>query len=218
MKHANVSGQKAAPSKTVVVKAAESKSALEVKTMPEAGVAPKVMASLATFVLKVIVTMTSPRVGVLKISVGMKRPSTAPSPATKGKQARLDVGPSLTSTAPPEVSARSWVSTELDDDRVTYCVILDSVPSESNSSSSGKISGSESILPSSLPAQNLHVFVEIHLMTEVPEDIVKLSARIVKKWWSSYGLPYVIEIVRIEPEVRFFGFVLSYSCVTAAYL
>jgi hypothetical protein len=218
MKHANVSGQKAAPSKTVVVKAAESKSALEVKTMPEAGVAPKVMASLATFVSKVVVTMTSPRVGVLKISVGMKRPSKAPSPATKGKQARLDVGPSLTSTAPPEVSARSWVSTELDDDRVTYCVILDSVPSKSNSSSSGKISGSESILPSSLPAQNLHVFVEIHLMTEVPEDIVKLSARIVKKWWSSYGLPYVIEIVRIEPEVRFFGFVLSYSCVTAAYL
>jgi hypothetical protein len=43
------------------------------------------------------------------------------------------------------------------------------------------------------------------MFNEVPEDIAKLSARIVKKWWSSYGLPYVIETVHIEPEVRLFG-------------
>jgi hypothetical protein len=56
------------------------------------------------------------------------------------------------------------------------------------------------------------------MFNEVPEDIAKLSARIVKKWWSSYGLPYVIETVHIEPEVRLFGFVLFYLCVTAVYL
>jgi hypothetical protein len=55
---------------------------------------------------RVAVTMTSPRAGVLKISVETKRPGAAPSPATKGKQARLDVGPPLISTAPLKVSTR----------------------------------------------------------------------------------------------------------------
>jgi hypothetical protein len=81
----------------------------------------------------------------------------APSPAMKGKQARLNVGPPLSSTAPLKVSARSRVAAEPDDDQVAYCAILDSVPSESSSSSSGETTSSESILPSPLPVPNLHV-------------------------------------------------------------
>jgi hypothetical protein len=30
----------------------------------------------------------------------------------------------------------------------------------------------------------------------------------VKKWWSSYGLPYVTETIRPEPEMSFFGCVV----------
>jgi hypothetical protein len=48
------------------------------------------------------------------------------------------------------------------------------------------------------------------IFDEVPEDIVKLSARIVKKWWPSYGLPYVIETVCIEPEVRLFDCLMQF--------
>jgi hypothetical protein len=42
------------------------------------------------------------------------------------------------------------------------------------------------------------------IFDEVQKEILKISARIVKKWWSSYGLPYVAEGFRIAPEVRFF--------------
>jgi hypothetical protein len=80
-------------------------------------------------VSKVAVTVTSLRVGVLKISVGTKRPCVALSPVTKGKQVRLDIWPSLTSTASPEASTWPWVSAEQDDDRVAYCTILDFVTS-----------------------------------------------------------------------------------------
>jgi hypothetical protein len=58
---------------------------------------------------------------------------------------------------------------ELDDDRVAYYAILDSVPSESSSSSSGETSGSESILPSPTPVPNLFVTAELSWMMEVPE-------------------------------------------------
>jgi hypothetical protein len=102
----NVSGQKAAPAKTVVVKAAQYKLTSGAKTMPRASVPPKAVASLAASVSKVDVTVTSLRAGVLKISIGMKRRGAAPSLATKGKQAGLDAGPPLTSTTPLEVSAR----------------------------------------------------------------------------------------------------------------
>jgi hypothetical protein len=40
------------------------------------------------------------------------------------------------------------------------------------------------------------------ILDEVPDDIVKLSARIVKRWWSSYGLSYVTKAFRVESEVR----------------
>jgi hypothetical protein len=39
------------------------------------------------------------------------------------------------------------------------------------------------------------------IFNEVPKDIVKLSARIMKKWWPSYGLPYMTETVHLESEV-----------------
>jgi hypothetical protein len=40
------------------------------------------------------------------------------------------------------------------------------------------------------------------ILDEVPDNIAKLSARIVKRWRSSYGLPYVTEAFCVEPEVR----------------
>jgi hypothetical protein len=55
------------------------------------------------------------------------------------------------------------------------------------------------------------------IFDEVPKDKVKLLARILKKWWSGYGLPYVTETIRIEAEVRFLGFILCCSCVVAVY-
>jgi hypothetical protein len=56
------------------------------------------------------------------------------------------------------------------------------------------------------------------IFDEVPNDISKLSLRVVKNWWSSYGLPYVLEAVCIEPEVRLFYSVLHCSCITVVYL
>jgi hypothetical protein len=37
---------------------------------------------------------------------------------------------------------------------------------------------------------------------EIPDDIAKLTARIVKRWWSLHGLLYVTEVFCVEPEVR----------------
>jgi hypothetical protein len=70
---------------------------------------------------------------------------------------RLDVGPPLTSTTPLKLSTRPQVAVGLDDDRVAYCTILDYVPSESSSSSSGETSSSESILPSPPLVPNLYI-------------------------------------------------------------
>jgi hypothetical protein len=56
------------------------------------------------------------------------------------------------------------------------------------------------------------------IFDEVPEDISKLSARILKRWWSSYGLPYVTESFRIELEVKLSVFISQYSCVIVFYL
>jgi hypothetical protein len=41
------------------------------------------------------------------------------------------------------------------------------------------------------------------IIDEVPADVTKIAAHIVKKWWSSYGLPYFTELFCVEPEVRF---------------
>jgi hypothetical protein len=36
----------------------------------------------------------------------------------------------------------------------------------------------------------------------VPADVMRIAAHVVKKRWSSYGLPYVTDLFRIELEVR----------------
>jgi hypothetical protein len=40
------------------------------------------------------------------------------------------------------------------------------------------------------------------ILDEKPNDIVKLAARIVKRWWSLHGLLYVTEVFCVEPDVR----------------
>jgi hypothetical protein len=52
---------------------------------------------------------------------------------------------------------------------VTYCSILDFVPLESRSSSSGETSGLESILPTPPLVPNLLISAELLVMMEVPE-------------------------------------------------
>jgi hypothetical protein len=56
------------------------------------------------------------------------------------------------------------------------------------------------------------------ILDEVPEDIAKLLAHIVKRWWSSYGLPYVSKSFHIESEVKLLGSVLQCLCVIVIYL
>jgi hypothetical protein len=35
------------------------------------------------------------------------------------------------------------------------------------------------------------------ILDEIPDDIGKLTAHIVKRWWSSHGLPYVTDVFRV---------------------
>jgi hypothetical protein len=46
------------------------------------------------------------------------------------------------------------------------------------------------------------------ILDEIPDEIARLSTLIVKRWWSSHGLPYVTGVFLIEPEVR----ISSVSC------
>jgi hypothetical protein len=92
-----VLGRWLASVKVATAKAAQSKSSLGAEVIPKTGIPPRTMASALASVSKAAMTVTSPRVGVLKIGAGAKRPSAAPSEAPKGKQARLDIGPSLPS-------------------------------------------------------------------------------------------------------------------------
>jgi hypothetical protein len=39
----------------------------------------------------------------------------------------------------------------------------------------------------------------------IPEEIGKLSGCIVRKWWGSHGLLYVIDVFHVIPEVRIFA-------------
>jgi hypothetical protein len=107
-KRMKVSDLKGASAKIMVVKDAQSKLTSGAKVVPGASVLPNAMASSVASMSMVMVAMavTSPRGGVLKINAGMKRSGAALSPATKGKQARLDVGPPLTSIALLKVSAQ----------------------------------------------------------------------------------------------------------------
>jgi hypothetical protein len=56
------------------------------------------------------------------------------------------------------------------------------------------------------------------ILDEVPENISKLSARIIKRWWSLHGLPYVTDAFCIELEVRLFDSASRCSCVIVIYL
>jgi hypothetical protein len=40
------------------------------------------------------------------------------------------------------------------------------------------------------------------ILDEIPNEIARLATCIVKRWWSSHGLPYVIDVFHIEPELR----------------
>jgi hypothetical protein len=40
------------------------------------------------------------------------------------------------------------------------------------------------------------------ILYEIPDDIAKLAGRIVRRWWSLHGLPYVTDVFRVELEVR----------------
>jgi hypothetical protein len=154
------SGRKVA-SRTMTVKAVQSKLAPGVEVAPWFGTPLNTVASALASISKVAATVTSPRAGVLTISARSKRPVAALLLTVKGKQAKVTAGA-------PSTSVQPRVTAEPDDDRVAYCAILDSVPLES-SSSLGETSGSMSILPASIPVSNLCVSAELLPMTEVPE-------------------------------------------------
>jgi hypothetical protein len=46
---------------------------------------------------------------------------------------------------------------------------------------------------------------DVSLLNDIPEEIVKFLRRIVKRWWSSHGLPYVTDVFRVVLEVRVFA-------------
>jgi hypothetical protein len=95
-----VPGLRAALAKLEETWVTQSKSLLGARTVSGTGAPPKTVASALASVSKVAMTVTSLRVGVLKIGAGAKRPGMAPSLAPKGKQVRLDVGPPLSSVWP----------------------------------------------------------------------------------------------------------------------
>jgi hypothetical protein len=66
--------------------------------------------------------------------------------------------------------------------------------------------------------QNIMSACDASILDEVLEDISKRSALIVKRWWSSYGLPYATGAFCIELEVSLFVFVSQYSCVSLLFV
>jgi hypothetical protein len=46
------------------------------------------------------------------------------------------------------------------------------------------------------------ILCDASILDDIPEEIVKLSGCIVKRWWTSHGLPYVTDVFRVIPEVR----------------
>jgi hypothetical protein len=40
------------------------------------------------------------------------------------------------------------------------------------------------------------------ILDEIPNEIARLLACIIKRWWSSHGFPYVTDVFHIEPAVR----------------
>jgi hypothetical protein len=164
LKNVGASSLKSAPTKATHVK-----SAPRACDVAGASVPPKPRAPLGTIMSKTASTVTAPRAGVFKINVGAKRPAMAPSPATKGKQARVDVRLPPTSTATRKAPVRPQAPGRSDDGLVACCVLLDFVPSveSCSSSSSSDSSGSESVLASPPSVPDLHISAELPDMTEV---------------------------------------------------
>jgi hypothetical protein len=77
---------------------------LKASTAPGASIPPGAGAPIGTAVSKTAATVTSPRVGVLKINTRAMRPGTTPSLRAKGKQARVDERPPLASTTTRKAS------------------------------------------------------------------------------------------------------------------
>jgi hypothetical protein len=118
---------------------------------------------------------TAPKVVVLRIGAGAKRQGPLLLMAAKGKQARLKTGPTLHSVRPRAAMG-------LSSDRVAYCMILNSVPSESGSST-GETPGSESILPPPSASERLlasagHSSPAEALKTEAPINLAGYEAEI----------------------------------------
>jgi hypothetical protein len=65
--------------------------------------------------------------------------------------------------------------------------------------------------------ETIMVACDASILDEVLEDIAKLSARIVKICWSSYGLPYITKTFRIEPKVRSRSFIFCCSQIIGTY-
>jgi hypothetical protein len=42
------------------------------------------------------------------------------------------------------------------------------------------------------------------ILDEIPDGIAKLMVHIVKRWWASHGLPYVIDAFCVKMDVRIF--------------
>jgi hypothetical protein len=79
-----------------MAKATPAKSMPRASVVPGVDVPPKVGASSGTAVSKPVVTVTAPKARVLRINKGGGgRPSVTSPQAPKGKQARVDVLPSL---------------------------------------------------------------------------------------------------------------------------
>jgi hypothetical protein len=112
-----------------------------------------------------------PKAGVLRISNGVKRPSSVePSQALKGKHAMVNVALSPASTPIHRAIARPQPLTEYDDGRVAVCAMLEAPSMVSSSSlSSSDSSGSESIMASPLPIPDLLISAGLQDMLEMLE-------------------------------------------------
>jgi hypothetical protein len=89
---------------------------------------------------------------------------------------KVSARPSLASTTPHDASVQQPVAVKVGAARVSYCAILDLVPSvESHSSSSNGSVGSESIMASPPPAPDVHISVELPYTTQAPDAEVVID-------------------------------------------
>jgi hypothetical protein len=97
-------------------------------------------------------------------------PGTSVPPRAATPSGTVGVRPPSASVTPCDVLVRQPVAARVDADRMAYCVILDYIPSaESCSSSSNDSSSSKSVMALPPMVPDLHIFVELPHMIEVPE-------------------------------------------------